>query len=162
RQMLAEVAAISRGQIVLLRQAGITPAGFGATGEVPALDRLTTEADLRDAFRAVFGDVLADDLGSLLSRQPSTYPAAVVVGNSVVVPNLPDRNHLGIVSNEVTKPLVVTRAGYLARVETELSELDANRRAFLDAAAIEHHETGSVAGFVSSVRSFGQDDGVST
>lgn len=161
RQMTAEAAAIPRSYIQLLREAGITPDGIEGVGEAPVLDRLATDAALQTAFRAAFGDLLADDVSRLLSRNPADYPAAVTIGNSVIVPNLPDRNHLGIVARAETKPLVVNLAGYADRVASELAELDANRRAYLDAAAIEHHEIGSVSAFVTSVASLGREDGVS-
>lgn len=162
RQLLAEVAAIPPSQIELLRNTGITPDGLGATGEAPILDRLRDDEPLRTAFRAVFGEVMAEALDNLLSRNPTSHPAALTIGNSVVVPNLTDRNHLGILAEGEPRPLVVNRTGYQLRVQEELAELDANRQAFLDATALEHHERGSVRAFLASARSFGRSDGVST
>src|SRR5690606_16372408 len=116
-----EATRIPAAAVERLREAGISPAGLDASREAGVVRRLANEPGLRSAFRDVFGERLADDLDALLSKGAAGYPAAVAIGSTVLVPNLPDPNATPETLNPTDgQPLIIDGDAYRSRVVAEL------------------------------------------
>lgn len=139
-----------------LRRAGISPDGLSRDGR-PALSRLRASASLRRDFREVFGRRTADDLERLLAADGPAPLRAVVLGNTVIVPNAPTPPSAGH-TVAVPDPEVLTLARYTEIVLDDLDFLEDTRLRYLASAGHAHRLTGSIGGFVSSLMTGSEPD----
>jgi hypothetical protein len=153
--------AASRSSIERLRGAGIEPSGFTRSNPSTTLDRLEREPVLRAAFRDAFGDPLADDLEAILARNQDGAPAAVVLGSTTILPNLPPPSTVAApappaatsATTDPSQPLIVPTLAYEARIASDLRGLEVARLRYLESAAAVHQRTGSIRRFVAYFRS---------
>src|SRR5690606_32413682 len=93
------------------------------------LARLQEDETLRAAFRSVFGELLADDLEAIVDRDASASPPALILGNSVIVPNLPVTTSAVVNEGQASAaspgvPLIVPTDAFAARLTSELRGLE--------------------------------------
>ncbi|MEX2583864.1 MAG: hypothetical protein WD766_11350 [Gemmatimonadota bacterium] len=150
----------SSGAVATLRSAGVAPSGITASDPLVVLARLASDESLRSAFREVFGGPTADDLEAILTRDLAARPAAVVLGRTAIIPNLPPPSSVSvpgvtsaISADELPEPLVVDALAYEARIASDLRGLELARLGYLESAAIRNQRTGSVRSLLARFRS---------
>jgi hypothetical protein len=145
-----------------LTSAGITASGFSSGREAEILASLRSDARLRSDFRKVFGEIRADDLQALLADSVADGAVAVSVGGTTIIPNrpplFPTPDGALAIDSDATTALAVSSTAYSARLVSDLVTLERARLRYLSSAALVNQRKGSVRVFVSSLRSFGEED----